>query len=95
LDELRSDLARAIGDFANQNFADRYGPLVGSVAENTAEQILRDFELNGVKAKKEAEFVAKELVDRIIRGLSKYSNNCFNSSGRDNYYDEQTVKFLP
>ncbi len=71
LDELRSDLARAIGDFANQNFADKYGPLVGSVAENTAEQILRDFELNGVKAKKEAEFVAKELVDRIIRGLSK------------------------
>ena len=24
LDDLRSDLARAIGDFANQNFAHRY-----------------------------------------------------------------------
>ncbi|NBR93843.1 MAG: hypothetical protein EBT44_03225 [Actinobacteria bacterium] len=71
LDELRSDLSRAIGDFANQNFADKYGPLVGSVAENTAEKILREFESNGVKARKEAEFVAKELVDRIIRGLSK------------------------
>jgi hypothetical protein len=71
LDELRDDLARAIGDFANQNFADKYGPLIGSVAENTAEQILRDFEINGAKAKKEGEFVAKELMDRVIRGISK------------------------
>ena len=69
LDDLRSDLARAIGDFANQNFADRYGPLVGSVVENTAEQILRDFESNGVKARTELSFVAQELVDRIIRGI--------------------------
>lgn len=71
LEELRTDLARAIGDFANQNFADRYGPLVGSVVENTAEQMLRDFESNGAKAKKEASFVAQELVNRIIRGISK------------------------
>ena len=71
LDELRSDLARAIGDFANQNFADKYGPLVGSVVENSAEQILREFEINGVKAKHEAEFVIRELMDRIIRGISK------------------------
>lgn len=71
LDELRSDLARAIGDFANQNFAERYGPLVGSVAENTAEQILRDFESNGTKAAKELAFVADELVNRIIRGINK------------------------
>ncbi len=71
LDELRSDLARAIGDFANQNFADKYGPLVGSVVENSAEQILREFEINGVKAKNEAEFVIRELMDRIIRGISK------------------------
>ena len=71
LDDLRSDLARAIGDFANQNFADRYGPLVGSVVENSAEQILREFEINGVKAKNEAEFVVRELMDRIIRGISK------------------------
>ena len=71
IDELRSDLARAIGDFANQNFADKYGPLVGSVVENSAEQILREFEINGVKAKHEAEFVIRELMDRIIRGISK------------------------
>ena len=71
LEELRTDLARAIGDFANQNFADRYGPLVGSVVENTAEQILRDCESNGAKAKNEASFVAQELVNRIIRGISK------------------------
>jgi hypothetical protein len=71
LDDLRSDLARAIGDFANQNFADRYGPLVGSVVENSAEKILRDFEINGIKAKNEAEFVLGELMDRIIRGISK------------------------
>lgn len=71
LDDLRSDLARAIGDFANQNFADRYGPLVGSVVENSAEKILRDFEINGIKAKNEAEFVLRELMDRIIRGISK------------------------
>ena len=71
LDELRSDLARAIGDFANQNFADKYGPLVGSVVEDSAEQILREFEINGVKAKHEAEFVIRELMDRIIRGISK------------------------
>lgn len=71
LDELRSDLARAIGDFANQNFAERYGPLVGSVVENTAEQILRDCESNGAKARKEANFVVQELVNRIIRGISK------------------------
>ena len=71
LDDLRSDLARAIGDFANQNFADRYGPLVGSVVENSAEKILRDFEINGIKAKNEAEFVVRELMDRIIRGISK------------------------
>ncbi|MEY3331264.1 MAG: hypothetical protein RL202_530 [Actinomycetota bacterium] len=71
LDDLRSDLARAIGDFANQNFADRYGPLVGSVVENSAEKILRDFEINGIKAKNEAEFVVRELIDRIIRGISK------------------------
>ena len=71
LDDLRSDLARAIGDFANQNFADRYGPLVGSVVENSAEKILRDFEINGIKVKNEAEFVLRELMDRIIRGISK------------------------
>ena len=71
LDDLRSDLARALGDFANQNFADRYGPLVGSVVENSAEKILRDFEINGIKAKNEAEFVLRELMDRIIRGISK------------------------
>jgi len=71
LDELRSDLARAIGDFANQNFADRYGPLVGSVVENTAEQILRDLESNGTKARKELAFVVDELVNRIIRGINK------------------------
>ena len=71
IDELRSDLARAIGDFANQNFADKYGPLVGSVVDNSAEQILREFEINGVKAKHEAEFVIRELMDRIIRGISK------------------------
>lgn len=67
LDELRSDLARAIGDFANQNFADRYGPLVGSVVENTAEQILRDLESNGMKAREELTFVARELMNRILR----------------------------
>lgn len=70
LDDVRSDLVRAIGDFANQNFADRYGPLVGSVAENTAEQILRDFESNGMKARAELAFVAQELANRIIRGLN-------------------------
>ena len=67
LDELRSDLARAIGDFANQNFADPYGPLVGSVVENTAEQILRDLESNGMKAREELTFVARELMNRILR----------------------------
>lgn len=67
LDDLRSDLARAIGDFANQNFADRYGPLVGSVVENTAEQILRDLESNGMKAREELTFVARELMNRILR----------------------------
>lgn len=71
LDDLRSDLARAIGDFANQNFADRYGPLVGSVVENTAEQMLRDFESNGLKARDELSFVAQELVSRIIRGINR------------------------
>ena len=67
LADLRSDLARAIGDFANQNFADRYGPLVGSVVENTAEQILRDLESNGMKAREELTFVARELMNRILR----------------------------
>lgn len=71
LDDLRSDLARALGDFANQNFADRYGPLVGSVVENTAEQILRDLESNGTKARNELNFVAQELVNRIIRGINR------------------------
>lgn len=70
LDDVRSDLARAIGDFANQNFADRYGPLVGSVVENTAEQILRDFESNGMKARTELTFVAQELANRILRGIN-------------------------
>lgn len=70
LDDLRSDLARAIGDFANQNFSDRYGPLVGSVVENTAEQILRDFESNGAKARSELIFVANELMNRIVRGIN-------------------------
>ncbi|MFM7499130.1 MAG: hypothetical protein ACKO3U_00165 [Actinomycetota bacterium] len=70
LDDLRSDLARAIGDFANQNFADRYGPLVGSVVENTAEQILRDLESNGMKARTELTFVAQELANRILRGIN-------------------------
>ena len=71
LDELRSDLARAIGDFANQNFADRYGPLVGSVVENTAEQILRDLESNGLKARDELAFVARELMNRIIHASNR------------------------
>lgn len=70
LDDVRSDLARAIGDFANQNFADRYGPLVGSVVENTAEQILRDLESNGMKARTELTFVAQELANRILRGIN-------------------------
>ena len=71
LDELRTDLARAIGDFANQNFADRYGPLVGSVVENTAEQILRDLESNGLKARDELAFVARELMNRIIHASNR------------------------
>jgi len=71
LDDVRSDLARAIGDFANQNFADRYGPLVGSVVENTAEQILRDLESNGMKARTELTFVAQELANRILRGINR------------------------
>lgn len=71
LDDLRSDLTKALGDFANQNFADRYGPLVGSVVESTAEQILRDLEINFAKAGKEGAFVARELMDRMIRGISK------------------------
>lgn len=71
IDELRSDFARAIGDFANQNFAERYGPLVGSVVENTAEQILRDLESNRTKAGKELAFVAEELMNRIIRGINR------------------------
>lgn len=68
LDDLRSDLARALGDFANQNFAHRYGPLVGSVVETTAEQMLRDLESNGVKARSELTFVLQELLNRIVRG---------------------------
>jgi len=32
---------------------------------------LREFEINGVKAKHEAEFVIRGLMDRIIRGISK------------------------
>lgn len=71
LDDLRSDLARAIGDFANQNFADRYGPLVGSVVETTAEQILRDLESNGEKARNELTFVVQELMNRVIRGINR------------------------
>jgi hypothetical protein len=71
LDDLRSDLARAIGDFANQNFAERYGPLVGSVVETTAEQILRDLESNSTKARNELTFVAHELMNRVIRGINR------------------------
>jgi len=36
--------------------------------ETTAEQMLRDFESNGVKARSELTFVLQELLNRIVRG---------------------------
>lgn len=71
IDELRGDFTRAIGDFANQNFSEQYGPLFGSVVESAAEKILLDLESNVEKAKHEGVFVIHELLDRIVRGISR------------------------
>ncbi len=66
LADLRSDLARALGDFIQQNFAHKYGPLIGPISEGAIENFLKDFEENSTKAKTELTFVLQELLDRII-----------------------------
>jgi hypothetical protein len=66
LADLRSDLARALGDFIQQNFAHIYGPLIGPISEGAIEKFLKDFEENSTKAKTELTFVLQELLDRII-----------------------------
>jgi hypothetical protein len=66
LSDLRSDLARALGDFIQQNFSQKYGPLIGPISESAIEKFLKDFEENSTKAKTELTFVLQELLDRII-----------------------------
>ena len=66
LDEARADLAKAIGKIADQFLAKRYGPLIGTIAETTANSTLQQFERNLTKAKGDVTLVVQEFSDRIF-----------------------------
>ena len=66
LEEAREDLARAIGDVAHSLFAKKYGPMVATVTNPTAEAVLKDLEKNAYRAKNDATLIAQELIDRAI-----------------------------
>ena len=66
LDEARADLAKAIGKIADQFLAKRYGPLIGTIAETTANSTLQQFERNLTKAKGDVTLVVQDFSDRIF-----------------------------
>lgn len=66
LDEARADLAKEIGKIADQFLAKRYGPLIGTIAETTANSTLQQFERNLTKAKGDVTLVVQEFSDRIF-----------------------------
>jgi hypothetical protein len=72
LDEARSELAQAISRVVHNLFQDRYGPLVGTVTEPTANEFLKGFEANLARAKGDMTLVAQELLDRIMPPRSRH-----------------------
>ncbi len=52
-------------------FADRYGPLVGTITEPTVNEFLKGFEANLKRAKGDVTLVAQELLDRAMPPRSR------------------------
>lgn len=67
LEEARADLARAIAKISHKLFADRFGPLVGTVTETTVNATLANFEIQLTRAKGDITQVVQEIADRIIK----------------------------
>ncbi len=66
LDEAREDLAKSISRMAHTLFADRFGPLVGTITETTITASLKSFETTLARSKGDATLVLQELTDRIF-----------------------------
>ena len=66
LEEARADLAKAVGNIADQFLAKRYGPLIGTIAETTTIATLQQFEANLTRAKGDVTLVVQEFSDRIF-----------------------------
>ena len=70
LEEARADLAAAISRIAHSLFADRFGPLVGTVTETSVNAGLKSFEEQLHRAKGDFTLVAQELSDRIFTSVT-------------------------
>ena len=66
LDQARDDLAKAISRITHELFADRFGPLVGTITETSVTATLKSFENSLVQAKGNATIVIQEIADRFI-----------------------------
>ncbi len=71
LDEARAELAQAVSRVIHNLFADRYGPLVGTITEPTVNDFLKGFEANLKRAKGDVTLVAQELLDRAMPPRSR------------------------
>ena len=71
LDEARAELAQAVSRAIHNLFADRYGPLVGTITEPTVNEFLKGFEANLKRAKGDVTLVAQELLDRAMPPRSR------------------------
>ena len=71
LDEARAELAQAVSRVVHNLFADRYGPLVGTITEPTVNEFLKGFEANLKRAKGDVTLVAQELLDRAMPPRSR------------------------
>ena len=71
LDEARAELAQAVSRVIHNLFADRYGPLVGTITEPTVNEFLKGFEANLKRAKGDVTLVAQELLDRAMPPRSR------------------------
>ena len=71
LDEARAELAAAVSRVIHNLFADRYGPLVGTITEPTVNEFLKGFEANLKRAKGDVTLVAQELLDRAMPPRSR------------------------
>ncbi len=67
LDEAREELAQSISRLAHSLFADRFGPLVGTITETTVTASLKEFEEHLRRAKGDFNLVLNEFSERIFK----------------------------